>query len=405
VTIFVEVSNTISVPFVTGLQRVARELVAALPAALPGERIQTVRWCPLISSYRSLTVDETDVLAGNVRTIEPQRWKRGVERVATKVASPLVGPRQRATMSVLAVTPGPHDLWLDLEAGWHDPRPRRELLPELRSAGVSVATVVADIFPITTPEWFTPTTVASFSDYLEAQLHSSQRLLCISRHTRATLLAHAASIGLPADDHSDVIRLGADFAGSIPPLTAPSAARPADMSDLLMVATLEPRKNHALALDVFDRLRAAGHNVSLRLIGGRGWNVDDLVRRIGSHPELDRSLRWDDRVSDAELDLAYRSAFLALVPSFAEGFGAPVVEALGRGLPVISSTGGALAEVGGSHVEYASPTSVDEWVTLIARHLDDPEHHRDAVDRTHSFTPATWADSAADIATALAPLL
>ncbi len=403
-TVFVEVTNTLAVPFVTGLQRVTRELVAALPGALPGERIQSIRWCPIINGYRSLTIEESDLLAGGVRSIEPQRWKRGVERVTTSIIAPITGSRQRATLAVLGVTPAPRDIWLDLEAGWHDPRPRNQLLPELHRTGVSIATLVADIFPITSPEWFTPETVAKFTDYLDAHIQWSDRLLCISRHTRATLMSHAAAGGRPVDDRSDVIRLGANFTHRNLPVhdrPVPTLGTP----ELLMVSTLEPRKNHALVLDVFDRLRSHGRDISLRLIGGRGWNVDDLVRRIETNPAFGSTLRWDDRVSDDELDRAYRSSFLALVPSFAEGFGAPVIEALDRGLPVISSTGGALSEVGGSNIEYGSPTSVDEWVAHVERHLDDPAHHALWVARAQNFVAPTWSEAAADTASALASLL
>ena len=403
-TIFVEVTNTLAVPFVTGLQRVTRELVSALPSALPGERIQPIRWCPIIDGYRSLTIEETDLLAGGVRSIEPQRWKRGVERVTATIISPITGSRQRATLGVLGVTPVAEDVWLDLEAGWHDPQPRSQLLPELHESGVSIATLVADVFPITSPEWFTPETVTKFTRYLDAHLRWSDRLLCISRHTRATLMSHAADAGLPVDDASVVIRLGADFSNrNLGARDVPGPTR--GTAELLMVSTLEPRKNHALALDVFDRLRANGREISMRLIGGRGWNVDELIRRIETHREFGRALRWDDWVSDAELDHAYRSSFLALVPSFAEGFGAPVIEALARGLPVISSTGGALAEVGGPNVEYAAPTSVDEWVSQIEHHLDDPAHHALWMKRAQSFVAPTWSDAAADTASALESLL
>jgi glycosyltransferase involved in cell wall biosynthesis len=290
-------------------------------------------------------------------------------------------------------------VWFDLEATWHDPRPRHELLPELGQAGVATAALVADVFPELHPEWFEPNTTRRFSAHLTAHLEAGSHLVCISEATRADVLALAAARGFrPA---TSVVTLGADFrhgsVGSLPPGLG-------GRRTLLAVSTLEPRKNQALLLDVYDRLRRERTDLALVLVGKQGWHVDELVERIRRHPENGRGLRWLPGADDATLMALYRHATLSLVPSFAEGFGAPVVESLAQGVPTIASSGGALAEVGGDDVEYADPHDAGAWAQLVERHLDDAAHHQAARARLADYRAPTWKASASQVLAALAPL-
>ncbi len=162
-----------------------------------------------------------------------------------------------------------------------------------------------------------------------------------------------------------------------------------------MVGTVEPRKNQALALDVFDAVADAHPDLGLVLVGKRGWKVEDLIERIERHPQAGRRLLWLQEVDDDRLGELYRGAFLSLTPARYEGLGMTVTEAMQFGTPVIASTAGALPEAGGDAAEYAGPDDVAAWVGLIERHLTDVDHHRAAVARARDHRPPTW-DSSAD---------
>jgi glycosyltransferase involved in cell wall biosynthesis len=72
------------------------------------------------------------------------------------------------------------------------------------------------------------------------------------------------------------------------------------------------------------------------LVGRLGWHVEKLRDMIVSHPEYGRNLLWFDDVDDEELELAYEGCEGVIVASYAEGFGLPLIEALGHRKPVLA---------------------------------------------------------------------
>lgn len=443
--IFVEVTNTLEVPYVTGLQRLTREVVRRLPPA--SDATSAVRVVPLVWSghlhdYRRLTHAEHARLTGPVSAPARERPAAVAER---RLPAPVVDalrtvsrskPVQRARgrwRSSRPLAPRPElealrvDLWpagsvfVDLEAAWHDPLPRSRLLPELAGAGVRSVAVVADVMPELFPQWFDPAAAAKFEVWLDAHLRHSDHFACISACTERDLLAHAARAGFDVAGRTSLLQLGADFSRSATPVVGVDQGilegrwpgwpgEPADPTDpgdpwrdLLVVSTIEPRKHQDLAIDVYDRLRDAHPDLRLRLVGKEGWLVDDLVERITDHPDAGTRLLWEHDLDDAALAARYDRAFLSLVPSRYEGYGAPVVEALGRGLPAIVSTGGALPEAASGVAELVDPDDVEGWVAAVEAHLDDPAHHAAARARVAQWSPPTWDETAAQLLAAVTP--
>lgn len=438
VTAVIEITDTVALPYTTGLQRVARELVSrlaadpdrsAVGAATDADADAAIRYRPTVWSvgadwYRDLTPDESDRLThpGSTMPASTALAERFPRPAATAIRRVLAVPamrdlRSRARLAARRHAERPHlglvlpppdrsTVLLDLEAAWNDPVPRDLLLgPWTRAGGASVA-LIADVLPLMRPEWFDSVLVRDFTRFILGHLHHSDLFLCISERTRLDLLDVAAAHGIDRDLDTRVIPLGSDIVersgAAESPAAAPTRATPElpwagavpVERYLLMVGTVEPRKNQALALDVFDAVADAHPDLGLVLVGKRGWKVEDLIERIERHPQAGRRILWLQEVDDDRLGELYRGAFLSLTPARYEGLGMTVTEAMQFGTPVIASTAGALPEAGGDAAEYAGPDDVAAWVELIERHLTDVDHHRAAVARARAHRPPTWDDSA-----------
>lgn len=399
----VEVGDTLRVPYVTGIQRTVREVIRHWPADA------AVQLLPVIHTgrrFRRLTPEETFALgtepAGPASVGPRGGWRAAARRVpgavqARQLAGSVAHRLAHRRWRDLFVDPDEHTLLFDLEATWWSPATRTELLPRMRAQGTPVATLVYDLMPLSNPEWFDPENRAVFVPWARAQLAHADLAVCFSRFC-ADEVARLGGSGAPP---TALFTPGADPVDVDP--VRPAALPDDDRPFVLAVGTIEPRKNVGLLLDALDRLWAEGEDGRLVLVGREGWHVEALVERLRCHPHLGDRLVWVGWMPDAEVDWLYRHARVVAVPSRGEGYGLPVVEGLRRGAAVVSSTGGALPEVGGAAVTYADPDDVDAWVAALRAHL-----HGDGTRPVDAPLPpaatATWADAAQTIAGHLADL-
>jgi glycosyltransferase involved in cell wall biosynthesis len=146
--------------------------------------------------------------------------------------------------------------------------------------------------------------------------------------------------------------------------TAPLASGP---SYLLMVSTLEPRKNHLGLLAAWEQLRANGNpDLQLVLVGMLGWDNKAIVAKL--LPWVARGqLHVLEDVPAADLRLLYRHASATVCPSFGEGFGFSGVEAMRCGGVVAASDLPVHREVYGDAAEYFNPYSSAEMSGVLAR--------------------------------------
>jgi glycosyltransferase involved in cell wall biosynthesis len=138
---------------------------------------------------------------------------------------------------------------------------------------------------------------------------------------------------------------------------------------LLFVGTLEPRKNLVRLIRAYRRAAATGIPHSLVLAGRLGWHHQQLHRELALRGPGEVVLTGG--VGDDELDALYRHASAFVYPAIYEGFGLPVLEAMVRGVPVITSNSSALPEVSGGAALEIDPESVREIAAAIETLVTD----------------------------------
>jgi glycosyltransferase involved in cell wall biosynthesis len=143
-----------------------------------------------------------------------------------------------------------------------------------------------------------------------------------------------------------------------------------DFSYLLMVSTLEPRKNHSTLFAAWEHLRAERYpDLKLVLVGGLGWGHESILRPLDSWMARAQAFLLHDVPAD-ELRLLYRHARVTVCPSLGEGFDYSGVEAMRCGGVVAASSIPVHREVYDSAAEYFNPYSVTDTAAAIDRVLD-----------------------------------
>ncbi len=177
---------------------------------------------------------------------------------------------------------------------------------------------------------------------------------------------------------------------------------------ILFVGMIEPRKNIIGLMDAFRRLiRDPGFKHHLVIVGSNGWKTqkifkaaEDLVRNGRIH--------FTGYAPEADLPGLYNLADLFVYPSFYEGFGFPVIEAMACGVPVITSNASCLPEIAGDAAVYVIPTQTEELVSAIGTVLGNEslsQHLRQkGIERAKQFSWKTAARETLDAFNAVAQI-
>ena len=245
---------------------------------------------------------------------------------------------------------------------------------------------VHDLIPLLHPEYCRPSEQAKHRQRMENVLASAAGVIGNSMATINDLASFAAGRGLrmpPA--------VAAWIAG--PPIPSGVTPKQLDRPHFVTVGTIEGRKNHVLLLHIWQRLvaeRGAGAPLLL-IVGQRGWEASEAIAMLDRAADLKGHVRELGQCADNELASLISGARALLIPSFAEGFGLPVAEALELGAPVIASNLPVFREFAGAIPTYLDPLDGTAWESMILGFIQDSAERQRQLRAMKNFRPPDWS--------------
>ncbi len=241
------------------------------------------------------------------------------------------------------------------------------------------------------PELYDPAELRYYENLIPSAARCSAAVLAISESTKSDVVEH---FGIQPEKVF-VTPLGTD--GKFRPV--PDAARTVEQRFglrqpyvLTCVGSGHPRKNLTGTIDAFSRLSRP--DLTLAIVGAADRDEQALGAAERS-PARERIAQLG-HVPEEDLPSIYTAAAVFCFPSFYEGFGLPVLEAMACGTPVVCSNTSSLPEVAGDAALSVDPTAPDELVEALRSLLDDPARRQALAargfDRVKQFT---WSRTAA----------
>ncbi|WP_198372608.1 glycosyltransferase, partial [Roseomonas rosulenta] len=266
-----------------------------------------------------------------------------------------------------------------------------EPIAELRRAGAAFIPLVHDLIPATHPEYARPGVAMQHLQRLETVAALADGIIVNSAATAAVLRPHLVRQAAPPPLLVAPLGIGR-------PLPAPLPREPDPY--FVVIGTIEPRKNHLMLLHLWRDFAARWGSAAPRLVlvSRRGWENENVLDLLERCTLLRGLVREAGSLPDPEVAALLSGSRALLFPSFAEGYGLPLAEALAAGAPAICSDLAALREVGGDVPEYLDPLDGAAWRRLVLDYAAPDSRARAAqLARLRHWAPPSWEDHFASV--------
>lgn len=270
------------------------------------------------------------------------------------------------------------------QMGWATPMTTRWLRSR---PDIPAVFMLHDIIPLQYPELVSKGGHLSHNWMLRTVLRNAAGLITTTRSASETVMARLRQQGLPVIPLRSIPLPVADvFLGCDPPQEDPRR-----YPYFVICGAIEPRKNHLLLLKVWLRLirRIGASAPRLVVVGSPAYQGQQIVRRFLDAAELRNHVTVVSGLASPSLRQLMANARAVLMPSLAEGFGLPVIEALAVGTPVLASDLMVHREVGQDFVIYLDPADDVAWFDAILKIVEDSPETQALRQRIARYRPLT----------------
>lgn len=286
---------------------------------------------------------------------------------------------------------GPDAVFFDVDAVWKTRVRRSFLYPILKKNHVRIVPFVHDIIGVTDPQFCPVNDMICFLDFAGSIFAFADEIVVTSKTTKKAVEEFTTDIlisitplgGNYVNQKNDNVHVREDI------------KKAADSGKyLIMVGTIDPRKNHKLLLDAYD-MGLKDLPINLIIAGYKGWDVDELFDRMYHHPQFGNGLFHIVGATDEEINYLYQhdNCFSLAFASYAEGYGLPIIESLVRGVPVIAADTPINMEIGGDYALCFKQDNPQDLVEKVAMILKDSERYQAWRERVSEYQPPNWEDT------------
>jgi alpha-1,3-rhamnosyl/mannosyltransferase len=287
------------------------------------------------------------------------------------------------------------------EATWLAVQARRRGVDVLHHAGGTIPLLRAtpslltihDLQPLLLPDNFSRLKQGYLRWRLPPSARKAKLVITLTEYTRRTIVDE---LHVP-EERTDLVPPGYTATLAEEPDGDPRETYDLTGPFFLYPAITYPHKNHQLLLRAMTKVLAT-HPDALLVLTHRAAQMEPMLTELAASLGVAHAVRRVGHIDRGDLNWLYRNAVALTFPSKFEGFGLPVLEAMGHGCPVIASDAAALPEVVGDCGVLLDPDDAGAWAAAMLELLDDPDRRNWYVEASLSrITQFRWSASGAEL--------
>lgn len=353
--IYIEIADTLVHQRKTGIQRVTLSIVSYIlkkQSEFSEFEFEFIYFNDLLGLFHSINPETLNKLLSNDNYVDVDKIKNN---------------------NIIDIEEGSKIFFLDLNpklAKFFQEKPN--FLDILKNKNCKLITFVHDLFPITRPDFFHESNYEIFNVLYTILFSNVDMIFCNSMSTKKNIENFIANNKLLTQNNLIIQshHLGYNFGDSIKKKKDKKINQD---KFILMVGTIEPRKDYEYAIKIFEEVEKEFKNLKLYIIGKKGWN-DNYYKLITEKINNNKNIYLLD-VNDQDLNYYYSKASLFLFTSHDEGYGIPITEAAYYELPIVSNNLDVVKEVFFNEIEYIDKINNKVDARKIINNLDNKKKY------------------------------